>query len=97
MPLPLLIQIEGVGEVSLSDLAGVAELERVTGLDRLTTFSVPLDSTAIDRAAYNINEQILTLHMKDETTIEYYDIPGRIHHLSRRYRLPHFVRQSSST
>ena len=71
MPLPLLIELESVGE-----LAGVAELARDTGLTKLVpTVPVPLDSTAIESASYNIYEQLLTLHMRDGKTIEYYDIP----------------------
>jgi hypothetical protein len=69
MPLPLLIEMESLGE-----LAGVAEVEKVAGR-LLPDVPVPLNSTAIESASYNMTEQLLTLHMRDGTTIEYYDIP----------------------
>jgi hypothetical protein len=69
MPLPLLIELESVAE-----LAGAAELARDTGLTKLApTVPVPLDSTAIESASYNMYEQLLTLHMRDGKTIEYYE------------------------
>ena len=67
MPLPVIIE-------SLGEVAAGAELERVAGLDKLLP-AVPLNSTAIESASYNMQEQLLTLNMRDGTTIEYYDIP----------------------